>query len=171
VVKRTLGSDGESLFAALKAVKTPSQVSDLRQELLSDRILDRLESLRLARHKEVRYRLSRRVLEVLVEKYRCDVARLARRAVELEFGGFTRTRLRRAKDVAEIVAFRNNLCEKYLTVSEGWDRDVTDLGRRVLELEFAAEAEQPDVAKALSAAKSPKDVLKLRKRLVAGWGQ
>ena len=62
--------------------------------------------------------------------------------------------------------------KKYVTACEALDimkdryhEDVTDLGRRLITLEFAEKAQQPEIAKALKEAKKPKDIVAIREQL------
>ena len=56
-------------------------------------------------------------------------------------------------------------CEALDIMKDRYHEDVTDLGRRLITLEFAEKVQQPDIAKALKEAKKPKDIVAIREQL------
>jgi len=56
-------------------------------------------------------------------------------------------------------------CEALDIMRDRYHEDVTDLGRRLITLEFSEKSKQPDIAKALKEAKKPKDIVAIREQL------
>jgi hypothetical protein len=106
--------------------------------------------------------LKKKLGEVLQQ--RAEAAQLVEELTE-RGQGWVQLAERRKGLVEELEYKLNVACETLDIVAETYWADTTDLGRRLLTLEFAEQCQTPEVAKALKEAKMPNDIIAIREQL------